>query len=149
MIGAIIARKSIAGAFRALNRHDLAGFMSNWADDACFIYPGDISESGTFIGRSEVERWFENFFIQFPRIEFSIRDISVRDIFATGGSNVVAVHWDLELTNRDGRKGENSGVTVITIRKGKVVQVKDYIFDLGEKFRLNWSAKSEGMNANR
>jgi hypothetical protein len=31
-------------------------------------------------------------------------------------------------------------VTVITIERGKVLFVKDFIFDLGDDFRRNWSA---------
>ncbi len=83
---------------------------------------------------------FGNFFEHFPRIQFNIQDICVQNIFALTGTNVVTVHWDIELTNRQGRAGQNSGVTVLRIEGGKVVQVKDFIFDLGENFRLNWSA---------
>jgi ketosteroid isomerase-like protein len=140
MIGALVAKKAIAGAFEAMNRHDLPKFMSAWRDDGVFVYPGEIPASGTFRGKSAVEGWFRNFFDQFPRIQFDLRDICVRNIFALTGTNVVAVHWNIHLTNREGRVGENSGVTVITIKGGKVIRVKDYIFDLGENFKLNWSA---------
>jgi hypothetical protein len=34
----------------------------------------------------------------------------------------------------------NTGRTDPTLKDGKVVQVKDFVFDLGENFRLNWSA---------
>jgi ketosteroid isomerase-like protein len=115
--------------------------MSAWRDDGVFIYPGEIPASGTFEGKSAVEDWFRNFFDQFPRIEFDVQDICVRNIFAFSGTNVVAVHWNIHLTNRDGRAGQNSGVSVISIKGGRVVHVKDFIFDLGENFRLNWSAK--------
>ena len=140
MIGAIIARKAIAGAFEALNRHDLAKFMSAWHEDGVFIYPGEIPQSGSFKGKSAVEGWFRNFFDQFPGIQFDIQDICVRNIFAFTGTNVVAVHWNIQLTNRAGRVGQNSGVTVISIKGGKVLLVKDFIFDLGENFKLNWGA---------
>ena len=140
MIGAIIAKKAIANSFEAMNRHDLSRFMSSWRDDGVFIYPGEIPESGTFKGKSAVEGWFRNFFEQFPKIQFDIQDICVRNIFALTGTNVVSVHWNIQLTNKDGREGQNSGVTVITIKGGKVFQVKDFIFDLGENFKLNWGA---------
>ena len=140
MVGALVARKAIAGSFQALNRHDLAEFMSAWRDDGVFIYPGEIHASGTFRGRSAVEGWFRNFFAQFPKIQFDVQHICVRNIFALGGNNVVAVHWNVQLTNREGRVGQNSGVTVITIQGGKVIHVKDFIFDLGNNFKLNWSA---------
>src|SRR5512141_1725054 len=140
MIGALIARKSVAGAFDALNRHDLAKFMSAWRDDGVFVYPGEIPESGTFRGKSAVEGWFRHFFEQFPEIGFDVHDLCVRNIFDVAGTNVVAVRWDIRLTNREGRVGQNSGVTVVSIKRGKVFLVKDFIFDLGENFRRNWSA---------
>jgi ketosteroid isomerase-like protein len=140
MIGALVAKKAIAGAFEAMNRHDLPKFMSAWRDDGVFIYPGEIYASGTFRGKAAVEGWFRKFFEQFPRIHFDLQDICVRNIFAFTGTNVIAVHWNIHLTNREGRVGENSGVTVITVKGGKVVHVKDFIFDLGENFKRNWSA---------
>ena len=140
MIGALMARKALAGAFDALNRHDLPKFMSAWRDDGVFVYPGEIPESGTFQGKNAVEGWFRHFFEQFPGIRFDIRDLCVRNIFDLSGTNVVAVHWDLQLTNREGLAGQNSGVTVVNIRRGKVFFVKDFIFDLGDNFRRSWSA---------
>ena len=140
MIGALIARRALAGAFEAMNRHDLPAFMSAWRDDGAFIYPGDIPESGTFRGKAAVEGWFRHFFEQFPVLQFEVRDICVRNIFDLVGTNVVAVHWDLRLKNREGRDGTNSGVTVVSVKGGKVVLVKDFIFDLGDNFRKNWSA---------
>jgi ketosteroid isomerase-like protein len=140
VIGAIIAKKSLADAFAALNHHDLPKFMSAWREDGVFDYPGDIPESGTFQGKSAVESWFRRFFEQFPKIQFDVQDICVRNIFDLLGTNVVTVHWNIQLTNREGRAGQNSGVTVASNKRGKVFHVKDFIFDLGESFRRNWSA---------
>jgi len=140
MIGALVARKALVGAFDALNRHDLPKFMSAWRDDGVFVYPGEIPESGTFQGKSAVEGWFRHFFEQFPEIRFDIQDLCVRNIFDLSGTNVVAVHWSIQLSNREGRAGQNSGVTVVNIRRGKVFLVKDFIFDLGGEFRRSWSA---------
>ena len=141
MIGALVAKKAIADAFKAMNRHDLSAFMSAWRDDGVFIYPGEIHASGTFKGKSAVEGWFRNFFDQFPKIQFDVQDICVRNIFAFTGTNVIAVHWNIQLTNREGRIGQNSGISLISIKSGKVVLTKDFIFDLGDNFKHNWSAK--------
>ncbi|MFA6234982.1 MAG: nuclear transport factor 2 family protein [Bacteroidota bacterium] len=140
MIGAIIARKAVDKAFRALSNHDLAGFMSAWREDGVLIYPGEIWASGTFTGKPAVEEWCRKFFEQYPKIRFDIQQICAANIFAMNGTNVIAAHWNISLTNRTGRVGENSGVSVIRLESGKVVQVKDFVFDLGENFRLNWGA---------
>ena len=140
MIGAIIAKKSIAACFEAMNRQDLDEFMSHWREDSVFIYPGEIPESGTYEGKDAIQGWFRNLFDKHQKIHFDLQDICVKNIFDLTGTNVVAVHWNIQLTNRDGREGQNSGVTVISIKGGKVLRVKDFIFDLGENFKLNWSA---------
>jgi ketosteroid isomerase-like protein len=143
MIGAILAKRALKNAFDALNHHDLPAFMAAWRDDGVFIYPGDIPESGTFKGKSAVEGWFRRFFQQFPTIHFEVLDLCVRNIFDMVGTNVVAVHWNIQLTNREGRVGRNSGVTVVCIERGKAYLARDFIFDLGENFRHNWSAPYE------
>jgi len=140
MIGAVLAKNALAGAFDALNKHDLSRFMSKWREDGVFSYPGDIPQSGIFKGKGAVEGWFIKFFEQFPEIRFEIQDICVRNIFDLLGNNVAAVRWNIHLTNREGHRGENSGVTFIGINRGKVIWAKDFIFDLGSNFRLNWSA---------
>lgn len=138
MVGALIARKAIAGAFDAMNRYDLPQFMSGWHENGVFIYPGNIPESGVFKGKDAVEKWFKNFFDKFSEIHFDVINICMQNIFSFTGNNVIAVHWNIQLKNRNGRAGQNSGVTVITIKGGKVSQVKDFIFDLGENFKLCW-----------
>jgi ketosteroid isomerase-like protein len=138
MIGALLARKGLAAAFRALNGHDLDKFMAAWSDDGVFEFPGDIPESGRFEGRAAVESWFRRFFEQYPTIAFDVRDICVRDALDMVGTNVAAVHWDLRLVNRSDHHGRNSGVTVVTLARGKVVHARDYIFDLGPDFQRNW-----------
>ncbi len=148
MIGTLIAKRSILRGFEAMNRHDLPAFMAAWRDDASFIYPGDVPASGIFAGKPAVERWFRSFFAQFPRIRFDVRDVCVRNLFDAVGTNVVAARWDVELTSREGRTGRNDGVTVIELHRGSVHRVQDFIFDLGESFRLIWGV-AEAAEAKR
>ena len=140
MIGAYLARRALLKAFDAMNRHDLQSFMSAWDEHGSFTYPGEIPESGIFEGKVAVETWFRGFFAQFPEIQFDVQDVCLRNIMDFVGNNVAAVHWNIRLKNREGRVGQNSGVTVLTINSGKVVSAKDFIFDLGDNFYRNWSA---------
>ena len=138
MIGAFIAKKKVASAFDALNRRDFSAFLSAWRDDCVFIYPGDISVSGKMEGKASIENWFQNFMDQFPKIKFTLKNICVENIFDFVGTNVVMAHWDVDLTNRDGKEIQNSGVTVINIKLGKASLVIDYILDTGDKFKTAW-----------
>jgi ketosteroid isomerase-like protein len=138
MIGTIIARKAVRQAFQALSNHDLTGFMSAWCDDGVLNYPGEMWASGTFNSKPAVEEWCRHFFEQYPKIFFDVQQIAAEKIFAFTGNNVFMVHWNIYLTNKTGREGQNSGVSVNSLKGGKVIQVKDFVFDLGENFRLNW-----------
>ena len=129
MIGAIIAKRLASSGFDALNRHDLAKFMAAWAEDATFTYPGNVSMSGETKGKKAIQAWFTKMMEQFPKIDFTVKEVFVSNIFALGGTNNIAVEWDIALTNREGKEFQNSGVTTIRIKGGKAVAIRDYLFN--------------------
>jgi ketosteroid isomerase-like protein len=140
MIGAILAKRGIAKGYDAMNRRDLPAMMADWHDDAVFVYPGDVPASGTFEGKSVIEAWFRRYFEQFPAVRFEVLDICVRDIFDMVGNNVIIGHWNVQVTSREGQAGSWSGVSIFTLQRGKVVALKDIIFDVGGEFRRSWGA---------
>ena len=127
MIGAIIAKRKVRSAFESLNKRDLRKFMANWAEDCIFIYPGSASVSGKWEGKKAVEQWFQKMMDQFPKFKFTLKNILVQNIFALGGTNVIAVEWALTLTNREERDFHNNGISVIHVKGGKAVLVVDYM----------------------
>lgn len=138
MIGAFIVKKKVSSSFDALNRRNVSAFLSDWKDDCTFNYPGNIAVSGSIRGKKSIEIWFKNFMEQFPKIKFTVKNICVENIIDFVGTNVVAAHWDLDQTNRDGKLIHNSGVTVINIKYSKAILVTDYIYDTGDKFKTAW-----------
>mgnify|MGYP001202681220 CR=1 FL=1 len=141
MIGLFISKKKISKGFESMNKHDLVRFLSDWSDNGTFIYPGDIHVSGRFEGIASVEKWFKNFFEQCPEIRFTINNFFFKNIFDFTGTNTIAVHWDVDLKNRKGKTIHNKGISVLSIKFGKVITVEDYIFNTGDEFREIWSAK--------
>jgi ketosteroid isomerase-like protein len=138
MIGVYVAKKNVSAAFDALNRRDVSAFLSDWREDCAFIYPGNIPVSGKMEGKNSIEKWFQNFMDQFPKIKFTLKDICVENIFDFVGTNVITAHWDIDLTNHYGKVVHNSGVTIINIKFGKAFLVTDYIFASGNKLRTAW-----------
>jgi len=138
MIGALIAKYKINHAFDALNRRDFEAFLSDWRDDCTFIYPGNVPASGKFEGKDAIAKWFKNFLDQFPKLTFTVKNLCVDNVFDFVGTNTVAAHWDINYTNKDGKEIQNSGVSVINIKFGKVDLVTDYYLDTGDKFRTAW-----------
>ena len=137
MIGTFIAKRKIRSGFNYLSKHDIDKFLTDWAEDATFIYPGNISVSGEFQGKKTIEEWFKKFMGQFPQINFTIKHICLQNIFDMIGTNHIAVEWDVNLTNRDGKEIQNSGVTTLDLKMGKAILVRDYIFNL-EKVKEGW-----------
>ena len=130
MIGAIIAKSKARAGFDSLSGHNLEKFMVDWADDATFICPGNLSISGEIKGKEAIQEWFKKFIEQFPVSSFNLKNICVQNIFALGGTNTLAVEWDVKLNNREGNEFENSGVTIISMKGRKAVLVQYYIYDL-------------------
>ncbi len=137
MLGALIAKQKIRSAFSYFNDRDMEKFLSLWDDNAIFIYPGNVSVSGAKKGKSAVSAWFNNLMDAGPSVHFSINSICVGNIFDLIGTNVITVEWDNSVTNREGINILVSGVSVIRIKKGRIIKVCDYIFD-PEKLPIAW-----------
>ena len=139
MIGTLIVKRKTAEGFEALNQRDLDTYLKDWAKDAVLVFPGDIPNmSGVFTGKEAIRAWYQRDFEQFPTTRRRLRSVAFSNIFDMTGDNLVAVYWDFEGTSLKGVKIENSGVSMITIKRGKVTHIHIYVFDTGEKFRSAW-----------
>ena len=140
MIGALIAKRKAKKIFEKLNLRDLDTFLKSWTDDAMYIYPGNIAGiSGKHIGKRSIGDWFQNFLKQFPDFRFTIQQVAISNILTMTGNNVIATHFDIDLTNREGLTVNNSGVAITTVRNGKIIHDQVFLFDTGEKFHAGWS----------
>ncbi len=137
MLGFLIAKQKVRSAFSYFNDRNMEKFLSFWADDAIFIYPGEVSASGMVKGRTAIEAWFTHLMDAGPSVHFTLKSIALENIFDVVGTNVVCAEWENSVTNRAGTKMVVHGVSVIRLKRGKITQVRDYIFDT-EKLPLAW-----------
>jgi hypothetical protein len=55
------------------------------------------------------------------------------------GNNTLFVQLDLEFTNKDGFKGTNRGVSMIKIKRTKVIRVEDFLNIMdGDDYKRGW-----------
>ncbi len=78
---------------------------------------------------------------QFPKANFTLKNVSVQNIFALSGTNVVAAEWDVALTNREGGDFLENGVTVVDIKKGRIVLISVYKLDT-DVMRRAWGEEN-------
>jgi ketosteroid isomerase-like protein len=138
MIGALIAKSKVTSSYDLLNNRDIKSFLANWHDDATWVYPGEISAGGEFKGKQAIEEWFQKFLDQFPTMKITPKNVCVKNILDLVGTNVVTVEWDEKNITKEGNKVQFSGVTVITLKFGKAVHARDYIFNTDEETRKAW-----------
>jgi len=129
MLGAVLAKREVRKGFDAINRHDLDSLTAMFAEDGVFEFPGDTMLAGRHDNPEAIRAWFKRWFDRMPEIQFTLRHVSVENIFAMGATNVVHAEWDLDETDTDGNSYHVTGVTAFDIKGGKARLIKDYIFD--------------------
>ena len=138
MLGAIILKTIMGSGTNSMNNRDVGEILKHWRDDAVMIYPGSTIVSGRSEGKEALHRFFTLFMEQFPeQMDFQIDETYIKNMFALGLTNTIASEFSVSYTNKHGESFQNSGVTVISIRHGKVAQIQDYYFDV-DKLNAAW-----------
>jgi ketosteroid isomerase-like protein len=144
MIGAIIAKRKVPAWFEAMNRHDLQALLSNYTDDTAMEYPGDVpGVSGTFTGIDALRAWYQRYFEQFPEIHYTLKHVAVTNLLDLVGNNVIAVQWVAQVVNREGLNLQTDGVSIVTARRGKAIQLTVYMAASSEQLRTAWGVGSQ------
>lgn len=133
MIGALVAKSRVRGGFAAIERRDLDGFVTIFADDAVVNYPtkGDIK------GKAAIREFFGHFMETFPKFKGVVRDVGVQNLFDMVGTNVVFTHFEIWTTNRKGVTFHQEGMQLIRITRGKLTLLH-YVFFNMESLHHAW-----------
>jgi ketosteroid isomerase-like protein len=137
MIGALILKLALRGAMNDLNQRRKDKIVASYADDALIKYPGRMSVSGIRKGKAAVQEFFDRYFDQFPKENCVLKESYIKNILALGPSNTIAIRWEKTITNKAGQVFENSGVTVMKVRWGKVVEMLEFYYDV-ETLQKMW-----------
>ncbi|MFC1925762.1 nuclear transport factor 2 family protein [Chloroflexota bacterium] len=132
MIGAVMAKKKVHSIFDALSRQNFDEFASYLADDVTRIYP---TASGPNLkkvvpdvkGKEAFKELYEKLIGEWPVTSFTVNTISVQNAFALTYNNIVMVEWTVKVTGRtETETSDMSAVSVITLKRGKVIEVRQY-----------------------
>jgi ketosteroid isomerase-like protein len=62
-------------------------------------------------------------------VHFAVRRVALADPFTFSIANTMFVEWTADVTTVDGMSAHADAVTVMRIRRGKVVFARDYFLD--------------------
>ena len=131
MIGAILLKTMIERTgSQPINSRDVSALLAHWSNDAVLVYPGNMPFSGEIRGKPMLTAFFEIYMQQFPTLNFTPRHTFIDNIYALGVSNQLATEIDVCYTNRFGVTFENTVMSSLQIKGGKLVYDKDYYYDV-------------------
>ena len=115
-------KQLVRDTWGAVTKCDIEGFMSRLADDVTWTFFGSHRFAGTFRGKDElVAKLFA------PLGEVLADGIKVHADTLTAEGDRVVMEARCEASTKDGRPYNNNYCIVITVRDGKVAQVREYL----------------------
>ncbi len=112
----------ITDMFDALNNHDVDALLACITDDCVFENPGPAPDGTRHAGKHEIREFFTQVFETTPTAKFTLETILV------GENHGAVMHRYTWADNpAAGDPGSVRGVSVFTIRDGKVAEMYDYV----------------------
>ncbi len=115
-------KQLVRDTWGAVSKGDVEGFMARLADDVTWTFFGSHRFAGTFRGKDElVAKLFT------PLGEVLADGIKVHIDTLTAEGERVVLEARGEAQTKDGRAYNNSYCIVVTVRDGRVSQVREYL----------------------
>jgi ketosteroid isomerase-like protein len=130
-MGVVILKPALRGAMNDLNNRRKDRIIAIYADDAVLIYPRKFSMSGTRKGKAAIKEFFDKYLDPFTDEHCVARETYIRNLFALRLATAIAIRFHTRRTNKAAMVFENTGITALKTRGGKVVHLQDYYFDVG------------------
>jgi ketosteroid isomerase-like protein len=73
-----------------------------------------------------VKEFFNKYFHQFTKEHCDARETNIKKIFAPGLTNTMDIRFHTKRTNKGGKTLENTGITALKIKGGKVIELQDF-----------------------
>lgn len=121
MIGAVISKLARRGAMNELNHRRKDKMIASYTDDAVITYPGKMSLSGTRKGRAAAKEFCDKHFDRFTEEHCEARETYMKNMFGLGLTNTIDIRFHTRKTNKASKTLENTGITALKIRGGRVV----------------------------
>jgi ketosteroid isomerase-like protein len=103
---------------RAMNAHDLDGFVDCFTED--FVAEHPIHPQRSFVGNEQVRRNWAGVFANVP-------DLAATVLQSVVDGERVWSEWDIRGNTRDGGRYQTPGVAILSLRDGRIASVRFYL----------------------
>lgn len=120
----LIVKRVARQTFAALSRGDYEAPLKKFAPDAHFRFAGENALGCDLHRVEDVRSWFQRAFRLFPDLRFEVHDVLVN---GWPWRTLVASHFSVHATMRDGTPYENRGMQLLVLSWGRVLE--DFIYE--------------------
>ncbi len=114
-----IVKQQLRKGFQQISSGNFDALLQGFAPDVIFTFAGTSALGADVRGREAVRAWFERIHRLFPDLNIEATDIRVA---GTPIRTAVTARFRVGATLPDGTRYENSGVQILTLRMGVVVE---------------------------
>ena len=108
----------LQATFDAFTRHDIAGVMTQFADNCVFYTVAGDNEYGNRVeGKEAIAKAFTGVWTSMPDVQWADHEHFISEDGSRGVSQ-----WTFRATNPDGTRTEVQGVDLFRIRDDKIVE---------------------------
>ena len=129
MIASLMAKRALRSGWALMGQDhiDTDALLKDWADDAVWECPSDLSVGETIRGKKAAADWFHRWEQEFPKRKLIPKNVCLSGTCLPSPNMVAMVDWTCTETDKQGREYKYDGVTVIQMKNGKAVKVTENI----------------------
>jgi ketosteroid isomerase-like protein len=134
-----IVRRVARGAYDKLSRGDFDALVEQFSPGVHFFFAGDHALAADLHGRDAAREWFERVGRVMPGLRLTPRQIVVS---GWPWNTTVATYFGVHATLEDGSAYENTGMQLLRLRWGRVVE--DLVYEDTQKLAAVLTRVAEG-----
>jgi ketosteroid isomerase-like protein len=139
-----IVKGKIREGFRQLSQGNSEGVLSQFSPQAHFLFAGDHALGCDSQDPATIRQWFQRLFEIFPGLQFEVHTLIVSGWpWDTRAAN----YFSIRCTRPDGQKYHNSGVQLLRLQWGRIVE--DYIYEDTQKLVRELESRVKESHSNQ
>jgi ketosteroid isomerase-like protein len=129
MIESWFVKRMVRSAWDTMGQDDynVDALVAGFSEDIVWDNTSELGVGETLRGKKDVADWFQRWKKEFPKRKFVVKNVCLKGTCLPSPNNVCMVEWGCVETDKEGRKFQYDGVTVIEMKNMKAFRASEYI----------------------